>query len=317
MANKAITVAKLKEQFQLNQVTGNEQSLSRSIEVAEISRPGFELAGFFQHSDMRRVIVFGEKEIAFIEHLSKQVQAERFEGLTQSITPTIIICRGFECPPVLKRIAEKKNFPIFVTENPTGRTSIEITSYLDEQLAEETLLHGVFLSIHGKGVIIKGDSGIGKSEIALDLIQRGHILIADDSVELRHVGNTIVGKSPAVLANLLEIRGIGVIDVVKMFGISSVLDKDVVDLVVQLERWVPSKEYTRIGTESVDVYEDILGVKIPKAVVPVTGGRSMSAIIEAAVMNMRLKDLGYDSSEEFVNRILENIQKKNEAGGDL
>jgi len=299
MANKAVSVASLKEQFQLTQVTGDENALQRSIEVAEISRPGFELAGFFQHSDLRRVIVFGEKEIAFIEHLSKQIQAERFEGLTQSITPAIIICRGFACPPVLERIAKKKNFPIFLTDNATGRTSIEITSFLDEQLGEETLLHGVFLSINGKGVIIKGDSGIGKSEIALDLIQRGHILIADDCVELRHVGNNIIGKSPAVLSNLLGIRGIGVNDVVKMFGVSSILDKDVVDLVVQLERWVPSKEYTRIGTESVDVYEEILGVKIPKAVVPVTGGRSMSAIIEAAVMNMRLKELGFDSSEEF------------------
>ena len=123
-----------------------------------------------------------------------------------------------------------------------------------------------------------------------------------------------MGRSPAVLANLLEIRGIGVIDVVKMFGVSSILDKDIVDLVVQLERWIPSKEYTRIGTETMDVYEDILGVKVPKVIVPVTGGRSMSAIIEAAVMNMRLKELGYDSSEEFVNRILNNISQK--TGGD-
>ena len=314
MAKKTMTVADLKEKFQLKQVVGDEHSLNRPIEVAEISRPGFELAGFFQHSDLRRVIVFGEKEIAFIKHLSKQTQAERFDALIQSITPAIIICRGFECPAVLKSIAQKKNFPIFITNQATGRTSIEITSYLDEQLAEETLLHGVFLSINGKGVIIKGDSGIGKSEIALDLIQRGHILIADDCVELYRIGNSIVGRSPAVLANLLEIRGIGVIDVVKMFGVSSILDKDIVDLVVQLERWIPSKEYTRIGTETMDVYEDILGVKVPKVIVPVTGGRSMSAIIEAAVMNMRLKELGYDSSEEFVNRILNNISQK--TGGD-
>ncbi len=315
MQNKKITVSKLKEQFHLNQVTGDDTSLNRRIEIAEISRPGFELAGFFQHSDLRRVIVFGEKEIAFIQSLDKKIQAERFELLTQDLTPAIIICRGFDCPTVLKRIAKKKNFPIFLTENATGRTSIDVTSYLDEQLAEETLMHGVFLSIHGKGVIIKGDSGIGKSEIALDLIQRGHILIADDCVELSHVGNTIVGKSPEVLSNLLEIRGIGVIDVVKMFGVSSVLDKDVVDLVVHLERWVPSKEYTRIGTESVELFENILGVEVPKVIVPVTGGRSMSAIIEAAVMNMRLKELGYDSTEEFVNRIIANINKnKSEEG---
>lgn len=312
--SKSITVKDLIDKFQFKQVAGNKDSLTRPIEIAEISRPGFELAGFFQHSDMRRVIVFGEKEIAFIDHLSKQIQAERFDGLTQSITPAIIICRGYQCPPVLLRIAEKKNFPIFETDTATGRTSIEITSFLDEQLGEETTMHGVFLSINGKGVIIKGDSGIGKSEIALDLIQRGHVLIADDCVELSRVGNSIIGKSPAVLANLLEIRGIGVIDVVKMFGVGSILDKDQVDLVVQLERWVPSKEYTRIGTETIDVSEDILGVKIPKAIVPVTGGRSMSAIIEAAVMNMRLKELGYDSSEEFVNRILDSINKKNQGG---
>lgn len=311
-----ITVKKLKDRFQLKQVVGNEESLNRPIEIAEISRPGFELAGFFQHSDLRRLIVFGEKEIAFIGGLSKKLQSERFDKLTQDITPAIIICRGYDCPEVLKKIAEEKNFPIFISDQATGRLSIEISSYLDELLAETSILHGVFLSIHGKGVIVKGDSGIGKSEIALDLIQRGHILVADDCVELSRVGNSIIGKSPAVLSNLLEIRGIGVIDVVKMFGVSSILDKDVVDLVVQLERWVPSKEYTRIGTEGIDIYEDILGVKIPKVIVPVTGGRSMSAIIEAAVMNMRLKELGYDSTEEFVNRILNNISQQNENGDE-
>ena len=311
MVKKAISVKELEERFQFSQVVGDEESLNRTIEIAEISRPGFELAGFFQHSDMRRIIVFGEKEIAFISHLSKELQEERFELLTQELTPAIIICRGNECPVTLKEIAEKKNFPIFVTETATGRISIEITSFLDEQLAEMTVMHGVFLSIHGKGVIIKGDSGIGKSEIALDLIQRGHILVADDCIELSRVGNRIIGKSPAVLSNLLEIRGIGVIDVVKMFGVSSILDKDFVDLVVHLERWVPSKEYTRLGTEGEEVFEEILGEKIPKVIVPVTGGRSMSAIIEAAVMNMRLKELGYDSTEEFVNRILDNINKKN------
>ncbi len=306
---KAISVATLIDHFDFVQETGDKEALNRMIRTTEISRPGFELAGFFQHSDMHRIIVFGEKEIAFIAQLDQKTQEERFNGLTHENTPAIIICKSYACPPVLKKIAKKKNFPIFLTERPTGRVSIAISAFLDEQLAEETLMHGVFMNIHGKGVIIRGDSGIGKSEIALELIKRGHLLIADDCVELYHIGSTIIGKSPAVLANLLEIRGIGVIDVVKMFGVSAILDKDVVDLVVQLERWVPSKEYTRIGTEENQLSEDILGVSIPKAIVPVTGGRSMSAVIEAAVMNMRLKELGYDSSKEFVNRILENINK--------
>ena len=180
---------------------------------------------------------------------------------------------------------------------------------LDEALAPETLIHGVFLNIYGKGVIIKGDSGIGKSEIALELVKRGHLLVADDAVELYHLGQSIVGKAPEVLTNLLEIRGIGVIDVSKMFGISSILDKDKVDLIIQLDRWVPSREYTRVGVEENDSTEEILGVKIPKIVVPVSSGRSMSVIIEAAVMNMRLREYGVDSSKEFVDRILKNIDK--------
>ena len=203
---------------------------------------------------------------------------------------------------------KEKDFPIFITESATGRVSIELTNILDEALAPETLIHGVFLNIYGKGVIIKGDSGIGKSEIALELVKRGHLLVADDAVELYHLGQSIVGKAPEVLTNLLEIRGIGVIDVSKMFGISSILDKDKVDLIIQLDRWVPSREYTRVGVEENDSTEEILGVKIPKIVVPVSSGR-MSVIIEAAVMNMRLREYGVDSSKEFVDRILKNIDK--------
>ena len=203
-----------------------------------------------------------------------------------------------------------------VLRNPTSMmTYLRALSY-NENLYEynkankEGFNEVVFLNIYGKGVIIKGDSGIGKSEIALELIKRGHQLIADDAVELYHIGQSIIGKAPTVLKNLLEIRGIGVIDASKMFGAASVLPKEKVDLIIQLERWLPSREYRRIGVEEDDVTEDILSVPIPKIVVPVTGGRSMSVIIEAAVMNMQLKDSGFDSSKEFVNRILENIKSK-------
>ena len=247
---KSITIGEILNKEQYVQVTGNEDALKRPIYVAEINRPGFELAGFFKHSDFRRIIIFGDKESAFISELSEARQREIF--------------------------------------------------------------HGVFLNIYGKGVIIKVDSGIGKSEIALELVKRGHLLVADDAVELYHLGQSIVGKAPEVLTNLLEIRGIGVIDVSKMFGISSILDKDKVDLIIQLDRWVPSREYTRVGVEENDSTEEILGVKIPKIVVPVSSGRSMSVIIEAAVMNMRLREYGVDSSKEFVERILKNIDKNKE-----
>ena len=296
---KSITVENLLGNHKsYTQVTGDKEALKRVIQTGEINRPGFELAGFFKHSDFRRIIVFGDKEMAFIAEMSEERQKE---------IPCIVICKGHECPKVLKDVANERNFPIFQTELITGAVSSELMNTLEEKLAKDTLMHGVFLNIHGKGVIIKGDSGIGKSEIALELVKRGHLLVADDAVELYRVGQKIVGKAPAVLANLLEIRGIGVIDVSKMFGISAILDKNDVDLISQLERWGPSREYTRVGVEENDISEDVLGIKIPKIVVPVSSGRSMSVIIEAAVMNMRLRDVGIDSSKEFVERILKNI----------
>jgi len=298
---KSITVENLLGNHKsYTQVTGDEEALKRVIQTGEINRPGFELAGFFKHSDFRRIIVFGDKEMAFIAEMSEERQKEIFPCLINEEVPCIVICKGHECPKVLKDVANERNFPIFQTELITGAVSSELMNTLEEKLAKDTLMHGVFLNIHGKGVIIKGDSGIGKSEIALELVKRGHLLVADDAVELYRVGQKIVGKAPAVLANLLEIRGIGVIDVSKMFGISAILDKNDVDLIIQLERWVPSREYTRVGVEENDISEDVLGIKIPKIVVPVSSGRSMSVIIEAAVMNMRLRDVGIDSSKEFV-----------------
>ena len=308
--SKSIKLKELLKSPSFQQISGDEESLEREVFVADLNRPGFELAGFFKHTDFRRIILFGEKEMAFVKEMSKESQLACFSKLANDETPCIIIAKGYECPEILKNIALKRNFPIFETHQATGRVSVDLTGSLDVALAAETLIHGVFLNIYGKGVVIRGDSGIGKSEIALELIKRGHLLIADDTVELYHIGQGIVGKAPQVLKNLLEIRGIGVIDVSKMFGVASVLEKNSVDLIIQLDRWLPSREYTRIGAEEDDVTEDILGVDIPKIVVPVTGGRSMSAIIEAAVMNMQLKDSGFDSSKEFVNRILENIKSK-------
>ncbi len=307
---KSVKVKDLLKPSLFKQITGNEEATEREIYVVEMNRPGFELAGFFKHTDFRRIILFGEKEIAFVKEMSKEAQLACFAKLANDETPCIIIAKGYQCPEILRNIAIKRNFPIFETTQATGRVSIDLTATLDEALAADTLIHGVFLNIYGKGVIMRGDSGVGKSEIALELIKRGHILIADDAIELYHIGQSIVGKPPAVLSNFLEIRGIGVIDVSKMFGVASVLKQDTVDLIIQLDRWLPSREYTRIGAEEDDIFEEILDVQIPKIVVPVTGGRSMAAIIEAAVMNMQLKDYGYDSSKEFVNRVLDNIKNK-------
>lgn len=311
--SKSAKLSRLLDLDVYKRVTGDDASMEREVYVAEINRPGFELAGFFKHSDFRRIILLGEKENAFIHEMSAESQLACFSKLVNDETPCIIIAKGYKAPDILKNIAIKRNFPIFETELPTGRVSITLQNHLDELLAPETLMHGVFLNIYGKGVIIRGDSGIGKSEIALELIKKGHQLIADDAIELFHISSSIRGRSPKVLKNLLEIRGIGVIDVSKMFGAGSVLDSDIVEMIIQLERWLPSREYQRIGLEEDENTEDILGIPIHKIVVPVTGGRSMAAIIEAAVMNMQLRSSGFDSSKEFINRILANIKSKQES----
>ena len=217
---KSVKLKDLLKEPIYKRISGDEKSLEREVFVPDINRPGFELAGFFKHTDFRRIILFGEKEITFVDEMSKESQLACFAKLANDETPCIIIAKGYPCPEILKNIAIKRNFPIFETERATGRVSIDLTGTLDEALAEETLIHGVFLNIYGKGVVIRGDSGIGKSEIALELIKRGHLLIADDAVELYHIGQGIVGKAPEVLRNLLEIRGIGVIDVSKMFGVA-------------------------------------------------------------------------------------------------
>lgn len=306
--SKSISIGELMQATECVQVTGNKESLNRPVLTSEITRPGFELAGFFKLTDFRRMIAFGAKEIAFISEMSEERQREIFPTLTNDETPGLIICRGYECPPILKEIAQEKNFPIFLTEQASGRTVISLSNTIEKRLAPDSLVHGVFLNIFGKGAIIKGASGIGKSEIALDLVKRGHLFVADDAVELMKLNDKITGKAPQVLSNLLEIRGIGVIDVSKMFGIASILDEETVDLIIQLDRWVPSREYTRLGVEE-DDSENILGIEIPKIVVPVSSGRNMSVIIESAVMNMRLQDHGIDSSKEFVNRALQNIDQ--------
>ncbi len=304
---KSIKLRDLLKLEAYTQITGSEDSLDREVVLPEVNRPGFELAGYFKNSEFKRLIILGDKEMAFISEMSVERQKEIFPQLLHEETPCMIICKGNTCPPILMDIAIEKNFPIFVTKSPTGRVSMNLTNKLDRALAKETLMHGVFLNIYGKGVIIKGESGIGKSEIALELIKRGHLLIADDAIELINLGQRIVGRAPKVLYSLLEIRGIGVIDVSKMFGIGSILDDDNVDLIIQLDRWVPSREYTRVGVDEIQSFEEVLDIQIPRVVVPVSSGRSMAVIIESAVMNMRLKDSGVDSSKEFVNRILANI----------
>ena len=308
----SVSVKALVEAFDFEQITGDEESLNRQIVMADTNRPGLELAGFFENSQVKRLVVLGDKEIAYISTMSVQKQRRAFDFITNEITPAIIITKGHKCPDVLKRCAKRKNFPVLSSESATTRLIVDLVAFLDEKLASSQCLHGGLLSIYGKGVLIRGESGMGKSEIALELIKRGHLLVADDRVDCYRIHNKIVGKAPELLSGMLEIRGIGIINVARMFGVSSVLPKTQVDFQVKLEMWKPDQDYDRVGIEE-KKHENILGVDIPKIVVPVREGRSMAVIIESAVTNYMLSEMGMDSAKEFEQRVLDYIEKNKNA----
>lgn len=312
MNRRKITVKDLMDKLGFLCITGNQEALKREIKVPDANRPGLELTGYYLHSQRERVVILGNKEMGFISGMSNEVQYSSFDFLTQKETPCIIITRDFACPTKLKEIAERKNFPILLSKEKTSRTMVEVITYLDGALAPIETIHAVFLQIYGKGVLITGESGMGKSEIALELIKKGHLLIADDRVDCALVHKQIIGQAPEILKQMLEIRGIGVINVPKMFGVASVLEKAVVDLNIHIEPWSPIKEYDRLGIEE-KKYRDILGIQIPKLVIPVKEGRSMGVIIESAVTNYLLSSVGQDSAKEFEQRVL-NLIERNKNG---
>lgn len=304
-----IRVREFVDYFEFEIVHGNEESLKRKITIADTNRAGLELAGFFDYSQSKRIVVFGDKEIEYIKTMNEEAQRKSFEFLTADDTPLLIISKGHECPWILGEIAYRKNFPILRSQQATSRLITNIVSYLDEKLAKIKSLHGVLLSIYGKGVLIRGESGTGKSEVALDLIRRGHQLISDDLVDCYLIHNNIVGFPPKILEGFLELRGIGIVNIRKLYGTNSTLPKKTIDFIAELKYWDTGAEYDRVGIEDTK-YEEILGVQIPKIILPIRGGRSMATIIESAVTNIVLKEEGYDSAKDFENRVLAFIESK-------
>lgn len=304
-------ISDFKKFFNLTQITGNEEALNRWAIVPDINRPGLELAGYFEHTEPRRIIILGTKEMSYMATVEEDVLRERLELLTDEYSPAIVISKNMECPELLREIAESKNFPILISDQPTYRLMVDVVSYLDEKLAPSDNIHGVLLSIYGKGVVITGDSGVGKSETALELIRRGHVLVADDRVDVTRIHNTIFGRAPEILRGMLEIRGIGIIDVTKMFGASSSLDNSEIDVIIHLEKWDDQKQYERVGIEE-EVLANILGLDIPKTTIPVRDGRNIAVLVESAVTNFNLKLRGINSAKEFEQRVYDFIKNQNE-----
>ncbi|MDD2591330.1 MAG: HPr(Ser) kinase/phosphatase [Erysipelotrichaceae bacterium] len=312
-SKKHVTIKEFNDFFQFKHLTGDERSLEREIVVADTNRPGLELAGFKEKSDFNRVTLLGQKEMAYIRMLSDDMLQERFDFITNDIVPCIIITHNETLHPILEKIANRKNFPIFSSDLPTNRVMVNVVSFLDDKLASFSNIHGGLMSIFGKGVLITGESGIGKSELALDLINRGHVLVADDRVDAYRMHNRIIGKAPRLLRGYLEIRGIGIIDVVKMFGARAILDDIQIEFMIHLEHFDSLVTYERIGNE--ETYENIINVKIPKLTLPVKEGRNMSVLVESAVTNFTLKQMGINSSQDFEQMVYDHIVEENKRNG--
>ncbi|MBD8004579.1 HPr(Ser) kinase/phosphatase [Bacillus norwichensis] len=296
------------KEFDLELVSG-EEGIHRPITTSDISRPGLEIAGFFHYYPAERVQLLGRTEVKFTEMLMAGERRYRMEQLCTDSTPCIIITGGMDIPEELIEVSERHSVPVLRTEMKTTGFLSRLTYYLENKLAPTTAVHGVLVEIYGVGVLITGQSGVGKSETALALIERGHRLVADDCVEIRQVDmDRLVGTSPELLEHLLEIRGLGIINVMTLFGAGAVRPYKRITLTIHLEFWDGEKQYDRLGLDEETI--KIFDTEITKLTIPVRPGRNLAVIIEVAAMNFRLKRMGMNAAEQFADRLSDVITEE-------
>lgn len=298
----AITVRDLIKKLRLKVIYGNESLFDKEITTADISRPGLEMTGYFDYYTPERIQLVGMKEWSYLIKMTSHNRHQVLRKMFQPETPVLIIARDLEVPEEMLLAAEEKQIAILSSRVPTSRLSGELSSYLDSLLAERTSVHGVLMDIYGMGVLIQGDSGIGKSETGLELVKRGHRLVADDRVDVfARDEMTLWGEPAEILRHMLEIRGVGIIDVMSLYGASAVKDSSQVQIAVYLENYTKEQTYDRLGNNAEEI--DFCGVTIPRIRIPVKTGRNISVVIEAAAMNYRAKEMGYDATKTFEDRL--------------
>lgn len=296
-----VTTKQVMETFDLKLISG-EEGIGRHIPISDISRPGLEMAGYFTHYPANRVQLLGKTELSFFAMLEATERKDRMMKLCTDDTPAIIVSHDEKVPQELIDASSRRHVPVLSTKMSTTRFSSLLTNYLESQLAPTTAVHGVLVDIYGIGVLITGKSGVGKSETALELVKKGHRLVADDCVEIHQEGeNTLVGHPPKLIEHLLEIRGVGIIDIMTLFGASAVRTFKRISLVIDLELWDAEKTYDRLGLEEEKMR--IIDTDLTKLTIPVRPGRNLSVIIEVAAMNYRLKRMGVNAAEEFSKRL--------------
>jgi len=301
-------IDRYKEVLDLELCVG-EEGLSRGIKVPEIERPGLSLTGFLKGHSSKRILVFGRVEMEYLRELSEGMRMKRLAAIFSDQLPLVIVSRRLRPFSEMLELCNKKNIPIFRTSLTTSQILRTLTVILAEEFSPTISCHGTLVETFGSGVLIQGDSSVGKSETALGLIERGHRLISDDVVIIRKKeGSHLVGTGPDLTRHMLEIRGIGIINVAHLYGAVCISEKRKIDLVVKLEEWDDEHFYDRVGLE--EKYLDILGVKLPFYVMPVKPGRDVVLLLETVVLNHRLKQMGYNSAKEFNVKLLETISKK-------
>lgn len=300
--SETVKVIDLVNALQLEIITGDEEALQREIKISDISRPGLELTGYFTYYSYNRIQLFGSKEITFAQRMLPEERLMVMRRMCAPEIPAFVISRGLEVPKELIQAGDEAGIPVLRSSVSTSRLEGQLSSFLDSKLAVRESVHGVLVDVYGLGVLIQGSSGIGKSETALELIKRGHRLIADDRVDVYKQDDLIlIGEPPKILEHLIEIRGIGIIDVMDLFGASAVRGSMQVQLAVYLEAWEKDKKYDRLGSENATV--EIGDVAIPQIRIPVKTGRNVAIIIEVAAMNFRARTMGFDATKKFEERL--------------
>ena len=298
----SVPLKKLVEDFKLEIAHTSTDFESIRITVEDVARPGLQLAGFFDHYEPMRLQVMGNVEMSYTGKLSPANRSAIFDRLFSYKFPAMLIARGIQPHPEMLAMAKKHNITILLSPLPTSTISSSIITYMKDALAPRVTRHGVLVEVYGEGILLIGDSGIGKSEAAIELLKRGHRLIADDAVEIHKVSaSSLVGTAPALIRNYIELRGIGIINVAKLDGMGAVKLNNQIDLVVNIVHWNTQEAYDRLGLE--EQYMDLLGVKVPAITIPVKPGRNLAVILEVAAMNNRQKKMGYNAALEFTEQI--------------
>lgn len=276
------------------------------IDTADLNRPGLQITGFFDYFDPSRIQVFGMVENTYLAGLSSEVRYNSLKRLFEKQISAVVLTRNSNASAEMLKLAEEFETPVLRTSQPTSSFTSSLNAYLNVELAPRITRHGVLVEVYGQGVLILGESGVGKSETAVELIKRGHRLVADDAVEIKKVSSkSLIGVSPDIIRHFIEIRGIGIVDVKNIFGMGAVKESEKIDMIIHLEAWEKGKQYDRLGL--VDEYTNILGLDIPSLTIPVKPGRNLAVIFEVAAMNNRQKRMGYNAAEELNRRITDQI----------